>query len=107
VSNRSDERDNEVIAGVRKALAQPEPGDRGAILLDGWMESEAMLCGWWDEENRQVTLHQILVHVATRDAVIGNGPDPADASTPRSSSACPSAIRCVAAAFKASTSASS
>ena len=24
-----------------------------------------MLCGWWDEENRQVTLHQILVHVAT------------------------------------------
>ena len=40
VSNRSDERDNEVIAGVRKALAQPEPGDRGAILLDGWMESE-------------------------------------------------------------------
>jgi hypothetical protein len=24
-----------------------------------------MLCGWWDEENRQVTLHQILVHLAT------------------------------------------
>jgi hypothetical protein len=24
-----------------------------------------MLCGWCDEENRQVTLHQILVHVAT------------------------------------------
>jgi hypothetical protein len=40
VSNRSDERDNEVIAGVRKALAQPEPGDWGATLLDGWMESE-------------------------------------------------------------------
>ena len=40
MSNRSDERDNEVIAGVRKALAQPEPGDWGATLLDGWMESE-------------------------------------------------------------------
>jgi hypothetical protein len=57
VSNRSDERDNEVIAGVRKALAQPEPGDWGATLLDGWMESEG---------------------VAVR--VVGRGESPGDAS---------------------------